>query len=111
MFSYYLHRITADGFYRVWAVVGPLATGLVGVVLGAWLTACWQRKKWILDNKTTEYRGILDALNSYRWQLVNYNVLYGPPAMGVSVKDRHDAQVALAQAFDAVSNAFPIPHV
>jgi hypothetical protein len=65
--------ITADNFYRVWAVVGPL----VGVALGAWLTAWWQRRKWIIDNKVTEYRGLLDALNSYWWQLVNFHALYG----------------------------------
>jgi hypothetical protein len=53
-------RFTVDDFYRVWAVAGPLA----GVGLGAWLTARWQRKKWILDNKLAEYRGILDALSS-----------------------------------------------
>ena len=71
MLAYWLHQIAAH-FYQVWAVVGPL----VGVVIGAWLTARWQRKKRILDNKTSEYRGILDALNSYRFVLTEYYALY-----------------------------------
>jgi hypothetical protein len=95
-------HLTADIFYRMWAVVGPL----VGVGLGAWLTARWQRKKWILDNKVAEYRSILDALNSYRRKLATFNALYGPGSDGVLIKERHEAQMDMFQALDAVNNAF-----
>jgi hypothetical protein len=101
MLNYWFHLIAAH-FYQVWAAIGPL----VGVILGAWLTARWQRKKWILDNKTAEYRGILDALNSYRFMLIDYHAHYYPGATGFLMKDKHDAQIALARANDAVTNGF-----
>ena len=98
----WLPHLIAAHFYQAWAAIGPL----VGVVIGAWLTARWQRKKWILDNKTDEYRGILDALNSYRFKLIEYLSLYHPGAAGFLVKDKHEAQMTLAKAHDAVNNAF-----
>lgn len=102
MLIYCLPPITMDGFYRLWAVVGPL----VGVGFGAWLTARWQRKKWLLDNKVAEYRGIFDALNSYRHKLTTFNAMYGTAADGVNVRDRHEAQMVMFQALDAVNNSF-----
>jgi len=99
--AYWLHQIAAH-FYQVWAVVGPL----VGVVIGAWLTARWQRKKWILDNKTSEYRGILDALNSYRFVLTEYYALYKVAMVAVPAQKMYDDQIALAKAQGAVNNAF-----
>ena len=95
-------HLTADSFYRVWAVVGPL----VGIVLGAWLTQRWQRKRWICDNKVAEYRGILDALNSYRFMLIEYQSLYKVALVAVPAQKAYDDLVALAKALGAVTNAF-----
>src|SRR5713226_10620517 len=95
-------QITAANIYAVWAAVGPL----VGVIIGAWLSARWQRTKWILDNKTTEYRGILDALNSYRWWLVNFHALCGGVLVADSAKVKYDDRIMFAQAQDALTNAF-----
>ena len=94
--------ITADNFYKVWAAVGPL----VGVVIGAWLSARWERRKWVLDNKTAEYRGILDALNSYRPILTEYYALYRISLVAVPAQKKYDDTIALAKALDAVTNAF-----
>jgi hypothetical protein len=93
---------TTARVYAAWAAVGPL----VGVIIGAWLAARWQRKKWILENKASEYRGILDALNSYRLLLAEYHASYRGSISGVDVTERRDAQLALGRAQDAVSNAF-----
>jgi hypothetical protein len=95
-------HLTTDDFYHVWAAVGPL----VGVIIGGWLSARWQRRKWILDNKTTEYRGILDALNSYRFVFVEYCALYKIASVAVSAQKKYDDDIALARAQDAVTNAF-----
>jgi hypothetical protein len=95
-------HLTTDDFYRVWAAVGPLA----GVVLGAWLTERWQRQKWILDNKVAEYRGILDALGSYRFVLTQYHALYKIALVAVPAQKKYDDDIALAKAQEAVNNAF-----
>ncbi len=102
-----LYLITAH-FYQAWAVVGQawaVVGPLVGVLLGAWLTARWQRNKWILDNKTAEYRGILDVLNSYRFTLGEYYALYKVAMVAVAVQKKYD-DIALAKSMGAVSNAF-----
>jgi hypothetical protein len=87
--AYWLHQIAAH-FYPMWAVVGPL----VGVVIGAWLTARWQRKKWILDNKTSEYRSILDALNSYRFVLTEYYALYKVAMVAVPAQKMYEGEAS-----------------
>jgi hypothetical protein len=95
-------RFLAAHFYQIWAVLGPL----VGVCLGAWLTARWQRKKWILDNKLAEYRGILDSLSSYRFALTEYYALYKFAMVAVSAQKKYDDDIAFAKARSAVNNAF-----
>jgi hypothetical protein len=79
---------------------------LVGVIIGASLSAFWQRRNWILDHKSAEYRGILDALSSYRRLLTEYHASYRGSIPGVDEKERADAQMTLARAKDAVANAF-----
>jgi hypothetical protein len=91
-----------DGFWRVATIVGTL----VAVGFGAWLTERWQRKKWILDNKVAEYRGILDALNSYRFALTEYYSLYKIALVAVPAQKKYDDDVALARAVDRVNNSF-----
>ena len=95
-------RLSADDFYRVWAVAGPLA----GVGFGAWLSARWQRKKWVLDNKLSEYRGILDALSSYRFALTEYYALYKFALVAVPAQKKYDDDIAFAKSRSAVNNAF-----
>ncbi|MGB7751911.1 MAG: hypothetical protein WCF88_10200 [Candidatus Acidiferrales bacterium] len=95
-------RFVATHFYSIWAVVGPLA----GVGFGASLTARWQRKKWVLDNKLAEYRGILDALSSYRFALTEYYAKYKFAMVAVSAQKKYDDDVAFAKARSAVNNAF-----
>lgn len=102
MFIFCMHPITSDDFWRVATIVGTLA----GVGFGAWLTARWQRKKWILDNRVAEYRGILDALNSYRFALTEYYSLYKIALVAVPAQKKYDDQIALARTQSAVSNAF-----
>ncbi len=50
------------------AIQTPLWT-LLGVIVGAaispYLTARWQHRQWVLDNKKAEYRELLDALHAY----------------------------------------------
>src|SRR5271154_409055 len=99
---YAILRYAAAHISNVWAVVGPLA----GVGYGAWLTARWQRKKWILDNKASEYRGILDALNSYRFALSEYYALYKFALVAVPAQKKYDDDIALAKTQSAVTNAF-----
>jgi hypothetical protein len=102
MSFYCAFRFVASHFYQIWAVVGPLA----GVGFGAWLTARWQRKKWILDNKLAEYRGILDALSSYRFALSEYYALYKFALVAVPAQKKYDDDIAFAKAQGAVTNAF-----
>lgn len=60
--------MTTARLYAIWAAIGPL----VGVIIGAWLSEHWQHRRWILDNKTAEYRGILDALTACHIQLLAF---------------------------------------
>jgi hypothetical protein len=81
-------------FLAIWAAVGPL----VGVVVGGLLTAWWQRRQWILDNKALEYRQALDALNTYRFRFLNY---YAGHAGGIVARDARavaEEGMALGQA-------------
>jgi hypothetical protein len=94
--------ITGARVYAAWAAVGPL----VGVIIGAWLAARWQTKKWILDNKVAEYRSILDALNDYRFVLTEYYALYKFAMVAVPAQKKYDDDIAFAKAQSAVSNAF-----
>jgi hypothetical protein len=91
-----------DGFWRVATIVGTL----VAVGFGAWLTERWQRKKWILDNKVAEYRGILDSLNAYRFALVEYFALYKSGGAVPFGQRRYDDDIAFAKAQSAVNNSF-----
>jgi len=88
--------------YQLWAAVGPL----VGVAFGAWLAAHWQRQKWILDNKTAEYRSLFDALSAYRIVLTEYYALYEFANAVVTAQKRYDDDLALARAYGAVTDAF-----
>jgi hypothetical protein len=88
--------------YAIWAAIGPL----VGVVIGAWLAARWQDRRWILDNKKAEYRGILDALQTYRWNVTRHRARCGatsisPDAAGEMGED----QLALAEALHSLWSA------
>ena len=91
-----------DGFIKVAAIVGPL----VGVVIGALLTQHWQRKKWILDNKAAEYRGIFDALNALRFEVTTYYAKYKFAQVVVPAQKQYDDKIAFAKAVAATSNAF-----
>lgn len=94
--------ITEARPYAIWAAIGPL----VGVVIGAWLAAHWQRKKWILDNKEAEYRGIFDALNVCRRRLSHYQAMYGPEAIDQDAEGRQlDDQVAMNEGIHLVVEA------
>jgi hypothetical protein len=48
-----LHR-----FYVAWSALGPL----LGVLIGGYLTARSQGRKWLADGKTEEYRAVLSAI-------------------------------------------------
>lgn len=94
--------ITEARLYAVWAAIGPLG----GIVIGAWLAAHWQRKKWILDNKAAEYRGIFDALNVCRRRLFHYQAMYGPDAIDQDAEGRQlDDQVAMSEGIHLVVEA------
>jgi ElaB/YqjD/DUF883 family membrane-anchored ribosome-binding protein len=50
----------AGGFLvRAWIAIGPL----VGVLIGARLNQSWQRKRWLLESKQTEYRELISRLS------------------------------------------------
>ena len=55
---------------------------------------------------TAEYRGILDALNSYRFVLTQYYSLYKFAMVAVPAQKKYDDDIALAKAQEAVNNAF-----
>jgi hypothetical protein len=99
---WYLIRLFYSHIYHVWAALGPL----VGVGFGAWLAAHWQRRKWLLDNKTAEYRAIFDALGTYRFELTEYHALYKFATVAVSAQKKYEDQIRLAKAMEAVTNAF-----
>lgn len=65
--------------YAIWAAIGPL----VGVIIGAWLAARWQQRRWMIDKKTEEYRGLLDSLCAARNQFVTYRAKYAPSRLTV----------------------------
>lgn len=96
--------MTAQTLYAVWAALGPL----IGVIVGGLLTAWWQRRQWILDNKKAEYRELLDALSAYRWRLLNYQAKYGTTLIenecaGDPV-EKSAEKIALAEAMTALDN-------
>jgi hypothetical protein len=85
--------------YEVWAAIGPL----IGVFIGFWLTARWQRRQWILVNKKAEFRGILDALHTYRWQVTKHERTYGPGSIRPDATgERAVDQTALAEALNSI---------
>jgi len=86
--------------YKIWAAIGPL----IGVLVGAWLTARWQRKRWIQDNKRAEYREVLDALQKYRWHLLNHLAVVGGPLVAEDARTHEERRAALADAEVSVSN-------
>ncbi|HXX24109.1 MAG TPA: hypothetical protein VEO19_13255 [Terriglobia bacterium] len=83
--------MTLGKFFAIWAAVGPL----VGVVVGGFLTAWWQRRQWILDNKAREYREALDALEAYRRNLLN---LLATQAYVPISRNTSEAATALGQS-------------
>ncbi len=85
--------------YAIWAAVGPL----VGVIIGGMLTAWWQRRYWILDNKKAEYRELVDALHNYRWEVTRQVRQFGKVSTSPDVAGpAAEGQIALAKAVDAV---------
>ena len=51
-------KVVGDYSSKVWAALGPL----VGVCVGAYLTARWQRRVWLADRKKEEYRELVSVL-------------------------------------------------
>lgn len=101
----------AHVFQMLTAIPAPL-WGLVGVVIGAvmspFLTARWQRRQWILDNKKSEYREVLDLLNTYRLQLVKHVARYissGTAAASLDENDRINERRQLDEMQISISNA------
>ena len=90
----------ADHFYRVWAVIGPL----IGVLIGSLLASRWQRQQWIRDNKKVDYRGIFDALNSFRWQVSHFYAVYdqSPGADHAAEGRKRERQEAISEALSSV---------
>jgi uncharacterized membrane-anchored protein YhcB (DUF1043 family) len=86
--------------YKVWAAIGPL----IGVLVGAWLTARWQRKRWIQDNKRAEYREVLDALQKYRWHLLNDLAVAAGPLVAEDARSYDERRAALTEAEVSLSN-------
>lgn len=60
--------------------MGHVASGvigsLIGVLVGAWLAARWQRRQWVLDNKKAEYREICRVLDNFWWKVTDHRALY-----------------------------------
>ena len=48
---------------KVASAVWPSVTGLVGVLIGAYIANRNQRKHWIADNKKREYQELLTAMS------------------------------------------------
>lgn len=85
-------------FYAVWAAVGPL----VGVIIGAWLAALWQRKQWKLNSKRAEYQAALEALDRLRWRLTHHLSLYSKAPFAADANDeKFRGQVAVAEALSS----------
>ncbi len=59
------------GQVLAWLPLLGTLSGLVGVVLGAYLTRSWQRKQWLLDSKKAEYRELISVLSQAAHYILN----------------------------------------
>lgn len=85
----------------IWAAVGPL----VGVLIGSLLTARSQRKQWLYDKKQAEYREVLDALQVYRWRLLNRLATILPAGIvAVGARTDKEEREAVAEAEVSLNN-------
>jgi hypothetical protein len=84
----------------IWAVIGPF----LGVLVGAWLTARWQRKQWILDNKKAEYRQLLDAVQAYRWHLLNRLAAIRGPLVAIDARTYNEEAAAREHSRATLNN-------
>jgi hypothetical protein len=89
-----------DTLYKLWAAIGPL----IGVFIGSWLGARWQRTRWIQDNKKTEYRQLLDSIQTYRWRLLKRLADVTGPLVALDARTRHEEATALADAQVLLTN-------
>ena len=83
-----------DTLYKIWAVTGPI----VGVLIGSWLAARWQRTQWIQDNKKVEYRQLLDAVQAYQWHLLNHLAAVTGPPVAIDARTYHEEAAALVHS-------------
>jgi hypothetical protein len=51
-------------------LIGALS-GLLGVILGTYLTRSWQREQWLLDSKKAEYRELISVLSQAAHCILN----------------------------------------
>lgn len=87
----------------IWGIIGSL----IGVVVGVWLTARWQRRQWIEDSKKAEYREVLDALNNFRWKVTHYQAFYreSPFADAKAEGQKFQRQEAIMEALSSAISA------
>jgi hypothetical protein len=48
---------------KVATIIWPVVTGLIGVFIGGYIANQNQHKQWVAENKKTEYRELIAALN------------------------------------------------
>jgi hypothetical protein len=65
-----------------WLPLFGALSGLLGVIIGAYLTRSWQRKQWLLDSKKAEYRELLSVLSQAAHYILNNSPLQVPNTLG-----------------------------
>jgi hypothetical protein len=82
----YTFLYVAGGFLvKAWGAIGPL----VGVLIGAWLGQSWQKKRWLLESKQTEYRELISKLSENV-----HCILKNWPASGITGRELQEARDA-----------------
>jgi hypothetical protein len=92
-------------------LIGALS-GLLGVILGAFLTRSWQRKQWLLDNKKAEYRELISILSQAAHYILNNSPhLQGPNPLGnlKSGEQERLSDEAADRGHTIISTGFSLP--
>src|SRR5579862_1633005 len=84
---------------RIGADLWPVATLLIGIFAGAYITNRNQRKQWLLDNKRSEYRKLMTTLSECATQLLR---IYGGLPVVMGEKDQRLLASAITKSTNVI---------